>query len=315
MMDDDGHVLDAEYDVKAEPGGRILSLVLESSSGTSANRAARNVQYRPALRLLLARLADRRAVLEEGLVDSRVTRALEEKERRLFDAPIQLDASTDAEELRLQLCSAQSSIGQAAGAVKGGNSTKRIRLRLTVPGYGLADSARLAADLSRPTESRSELSDVLPGQLRLGAQQGPAFEVEARAARPRSGAGYQADPLVRRAVEQYAVHCAAACYPDHTVMDVGAIASYDLRAFKGNEELHIEVKGSIGTVDNVELTVAEVAHARTIRTDLVVVDQINYERKADGSIHTYGGRLRRWTDWQPADQALQPTRYRYTLPE
>ncbi|WP_395110603.1 hypothetical protein [Actinomadura sp. SCN-SB] len=148
--DDDGRELDAEYAVEIEPGSELLSLVLESSSGASTKRAARNTEYRPALRLLLERLKQRGAVLQAGLLDSRSTRSMPESDRRLFSEPIRLSDVHDIEELRKRLCNAQTTIGQAEGATKGGNASKRIRLRLTVPGYKASDATRLAADLASP---------------------------------------------------------------------------------------------------------------------------------------------------------------------
>lgn len=136
-------------------------------------------------------------------------------------------------------------------------------------------------------------------------------------ARPRSsGAGYIADPVLRRAIEQYAVRQAGALYPGWQIRDVGTTESYDLHATKGSEEVHIEVKGSTMRVGRIELTVNEVTHARSeVRTDLVVVDQIEWDRQPDGSIRPHGGRRRHWTGWRPADEALSPTRFRYRLPE
>lgn len=72
--------------------------------------------------------------------------------------------------------------------------------------------------------------------------------------------------------------------------------------------------GSTRSVVDVELTVNEVRHARDIRTDLYVVDQIRLERLDDGTIRTTGGRVRHWLTWSPADASLSPTRYRYQLP-
>lgn len=495
---DDGRVLDAEYTVETEPDSGLLSLVLESSSGSSTTRAPRNAEYRPALRLLLERLKARRAVMEDGLVDSRVTRSLPEAERRLFTEPIRLADVHDVQALRRRLCTAQTTVGQSPIATKGGNATKRIRLRLTVPGYTSADAARLASDLAAPIgqEPRTvftppasplnrwweedpaerfwmEITDrpdlgsnlralqhngtggefwsyslvtaIKPGDLVLHwhkslhgqpgivgystAAEGPyddqlvwdargtyglqrpantkprpawryeltgytplatpigqqtlrpletqlraikndleagidgplyfpfvfsptrplrtaqAYLVKVPAAildllpnlaeltrttppgrkqrprpvgprRPRSrtGAGYLADPILRKAIEEHAVRRARDLYPDHQITDVGAICSYDLRAVKGDEEIHVEVKGSTGSADTVELTTNEVSHARTTRTDLVVIDQITWQRLPDGTIQPNGGRCRHWTHWQPNETDLHPTRYRYTLP-
>ena len=52
------------------------------------------------------------------------------------------------ETLRLRLTAAQGRIGQSPDASKGGNSSKRIRLRLVVPGYAADEADRLAVRLA-----------------------------------------------------------------------------------------------------------------------------------------------------------------------
>ena len=54
------------------------------------------------------------------------------------------------------LGTAQAKIAQAPDATKGGNSTKRIRLRLDVPGFRLGDAARLAQTLAAPVAQDAE---------------------------------------------------------------------------------------------------------------------------------------------------------------
>jgi hypothetical protein len=128
-------------------------------------------------------------------------------------------------------------------------------------------------------------------------------------------AGRFADAEMRVATESYAVKLASDYYREqgYEVTEVGK--PYDLLAVKASgEELHVEVKGSTVPVDDVQLTMNEVRHAREIPTDLYVVDQIRLERLKDGTIRTSGGRVRRWPNWTPADASLSPTRYRYQLP-
>jgi hypothetical protein len=130
----------------------------------------------------------------------------------------------------------------------------------------------------------------------------------------RSGAGRITDVALRIAIESHAVRQAKDYYREqgYDVTEVGK--PYHLHAVKDDDELHVEVKGSTLSADDVELTINEVRHAHDIRTDLYVVDQIQWEVQADGTISTAGGRERRWPDWRPAEVDLTPTRYRYQLP-
>ena len=123
--------------IRWKPDGRYLALIMESSSGPSGSRPPRNPDYNRALALLFSRLGRLNAILVDALVDSRDTRrmGLPESERRLARVPIRLNQEPDIGALRRRMGTAQARIGQAPDATKGGNSTKRIRLRLDVPGY------------------------------------------------------------------------------------------------------------------------------------------------------------------------------------
>ena len=150
MVDDEDTPLDAGCRVEAD--GAHLALIMESRSGASGSRPPRNPDYNRALSVLLSRLAALDAVLVDALVDSQQTRELGllEAERRLAAVPLRLADVADMDALRRRMGTAQSKIGQAPDAAKGGNATKRIRLRFDVPSYRPADAARLADALSRP---------------------------------------------------------------------------------------------------------------------------------------------------------------------
>lgn len=150
LLDDDGRRLDAEY--LAEPDGSYIALIMESRSGASGSRPPRNPDYNQALTVLLARLGQLNALLVDAVVDSRHVRelALPESERKLIQAAVWLAAEPDVAALRRRLGTAQAKIAQAPDATKGGNSTKRTRLRLQVPGYSPGDADRLAAVLASP---------------------------------------------------------------------------------------------------------------------------------------------------------------------
>jgi hypothetical protein len=84
--DDSGQIIDAEFIVEREEDQ--LPLILSSASGPAGTRPARNTAYRPALALLLARLRDLDAVIQDTLVDSRSTQrhGTLEAQRRLISS-------------------------------------------------------------------------------------------------------------------------------------------------------------------------------------------------------------------------------------
>jgi hypothetical protein len=293
----DDQVLDAEYSVETD--GDHLAIVLESMSGRAEGRAHRNTDYRPALELLLKRLKARRAVIEAAVVDSRRTQLLPEASRSLISGPVNLVDVADVSLFRRRLTSAQTTIGQAPGARLPGNSTKRVRLRLTVPGYGVSDAGRLAADLSNSPSSQAASepgpSKLPPRQPTLGAEVDPPSGGGGRS-------GYMTDQELKKAIERHAVQTVMDHYQiveKYDVENVGDHESYDIRAKRGTEELHIEVKGSSGLADKVDLTRNEVDHAHRADTHLVIVDQIRWRRLPGGTIETSGGRARRWTRMDP----------------
>ncbi|MEV4764690.1 DUF3883 domain-containing protein [Micromonospora chokoriensis] len=314
MTDDHGQALDAEYSVERD--GDHLAVILESMSGRADGRPPRNTHYRPALELILRRLKERRAVIETAIVDSRRTQLLPESGRSLISEPVRLADVPDPHLLRRRLTNAQTTIGQAPDARRPGNSTKRIRLRLSVPGYDSSDADRLAVDLAaRPLPD----ADGEPDRRPLPARQPTAGdEVTSPGRDGRSGgSGYMTDQVLKVALEQHAVLIAMDHYRDvegYDVENVGNRRSYDIRAIRGTEELHIEVKGSSGLADKVELTSNEVDHAHGTDTHLVIVDEIRWRKLPDGTVETSGGRARRWTAWTPAEEHLTPARYWYRPP-
>lgn len=143
LTDARGRTLNSEYFVEVD--GHHLALILESQGG----KPRRNPDYREALLLLLDRLKDLGAIIEIALVDSLVTQRnnIAEAERTVLGGPVPLALVTDLLALRRRLTTGQTAIAQRPG-VRGGNSTKRLRIRLSVPGYGLGEVERLAADLA-----------------------------------------------------------------------------------------------------------------------------------------------------------------------
>jgi hypothetical protein len=149
-LDEEGTVLDAEYHV--EPDGQAFALILESRGGGEAGSSRpRHPDYNRALSILLHRLARLDSVLVDALVDSTSTRALglPASGRRIADGPVRLRQEPDLEALRHRMGAAQARVGRSPESSGGGNRTKRIRLRLEVPGFATTDVERLEQALAR----------------------------------------------------------------------------------------------------------------------------------------------------------------------
>jgi hypothetical protein len=100
----------------------------------------------------------------------------------------------------------------------------------------------------------------------------------------------------------------------YVVEDVSAGKSWDLEVTRDSEVRRVEVKGSAGIRDAVDLTANEVRSATDWSPcDLFVVDSIELIVGPD-SVRTRGGRSRLWADWTPAPDALEPVAYSHLLP-
>ena len=129
-------------------------------------------------------------------------------------------------------------------------------------------------------------------------------------------AGFCADPVLKKAIEMQAVRQAISHYESngYTVEDVGAYRSYDLHVVRGDEVRHVEVKGSQGSVEKILLTRNEVTHANDYgQTDLVVVEEIEWERQLDGTVVTQDGHMALHPEWRPSPENLTPLSYEYFL--
>jgi hypothetical protein len=322
LVDDGGRGLEAEYAI--EPDGSYLALVMDSRSGPSGSRRSRNPDYNQALRVLLERLARLDAVLVDALVDSRRTRewGLPESDRRLIPAPIRLATVTDMEELRRGMGTVQAKIAQAPDATKGGNSTKRIRLRVDVPGYGLGDAARLGQVLAAPTVptavGQAEARRLAPaaGSPVAEAEEAIAHAAGKRGSRGR-GQGFQIDQEAKVAVEVHAMNVATAHYArDWDVEDVHGTESFDLVCRRGGEEKHVEVKGTTQDGTEVLLTPNEVSHAREIQhVALFILSNVVVERADDGTVTATGGVRHHYDPWHIDDGTLIPLGFRYQVPD
>jgi hypothetical protein len=324
VRDDSGDELDAEYSVERD--GEFLALILESGGGPSGSRPARNADYRKGLAVLLDRLRALGTVIQDALVDSAFTqrRGIPEAERRLLSTPVRLVDEVDIEALRLRLTSAQLNVGRAPGTPKGGNSSKRIRLRVRVAGFSPKDASLLADELAQPSLPSVLLS--LPPE-RLRSETSPSSEAQQieeavahAAGKPThrgQGQGFQVDQAVKVAVEDRAMRAASEFYgKDWDVEDVHGNQSYDLICRHDGEVKHVEVKGTTTSGTEVILTLNEVKHARVYpNTALFVLSNITIERLENGTVTATGGDEHVYDPWLIGNGTLVPLGFRYIVPD
>jgi hypothetical protein len=77
----------------------------------------------------------------------------------------------------------------------------------------------------------------------------------------------------------------------------------------------VEVKGSTGALILVELTRNEVTHARSCSCETALAAVESIQLKPGSTPSATGGRLRLFSPWAIEDQALEPLRYSYRLPQ
>ncbi|WP_285663822.1 hypothetical protein [Actinorhabdospora filicis] len=208
----DGTELNAEFELTADGDG--FALTLHSAGGkVTGSDLPRNSDYAEALRTLLTRLGSIGAVLTGALLDSARGRNLDVAARHvsLRDRayPVALADVGDMEGLRLAITASLGDVARGAGTRKSGNNSKRVRLAVSLPaGHGM-DAAALARVL---TAAGGVVAPVAAGGVTSPAG----------TRRPGGGQGRQADPAVRKAVEECAMAAATAHYLQRgwTVTDV-----------------------------------------------------------------------------------------------
>jgi hypothetical protein len=119
VLDDDGHALDAHLEIEGN------DIVFHSRGGTKG-KDAQNADYSSGLRLLLRRIQDSKLSLAAVWVDSSMVQQMPLEERRIL---AQDETGAQAEQLLALLATRMKDVGREP-ASKGGNTTKRLRLRL-----------------------------------------------------------------------------------------------------------------------------------------------------------------------------------------
>lgn len=190
---------------------------------------------------------------------------------------------------------------------------QRVRGALYFP-FNFHKARPLRAAQAYLTKFPSALLAVIPELAEPAADEAPA-KPSAKTARRGSVSRYLKDSLLRMAIERYAVERAKQHYFVQGATEIIELGKpYDLLVRGLGAERHVEVKGSSTSAIAVELTANEVYHAHHhVPTDLVVVDGIEF-RRAESEYELSGGQLHVFADWQPEEEHLSPTRFRYDLP-
>ncbi|MGA5870691.1 MrcB family domain-containing protein [Streptomyces cinereoruber] len=130
----------------------------------------------------------------------------------------------------------------------------------------------------------------------------------------RSGQGFRLTSAERQAIERRGVDVASEFFAVQgwKVQDVGARESFDLLLKRGDERLHVEVKGTTSAGHDVILTRAEVEKQRKYYPNnaLVIVHSIHLDRTGDEPIAS-GGALHCTSPWEIADEDLSVISYAY----
>ncbi|MFD8631352.1 MrcB family domain-containing protein [Streptomyces sp. NPDC059533] len=157
----------------------------------------------------------------------------------------------------------------------------------------------------------------LPGDVAVEVReaQESADTTAGRRKSRRSGQGFLLTAGERRAIELRAVLLATEHFQAEgwSVKDVGATQSYDLKLSRGEERLHVEVKGTTSEGTQVILTRSEVERQRELapHNALVVVHSINLDRSTEPPSAT-GGVLHCTSPWIIEDDSLTVISYVHT---
>ena len=105
--------------------------------------------------------------------------------------------------------------------------------------------------------------------------------------------------------------CSTQAAADHQqVLDVSASKSFDDIARRGGVELHVEVKGLVGSLPQVLLTINEKRHAQQWE-HLAILTNISVERSGD-AVSASGGDLRYIDPWRIDEGDLEPVQFRWS---
>ncbi|WP_438026352.1 EVE domain-containing protein [Sorangium sp. So ce233] len=207
-----------------------------------------------------------------------------------------------------------------AGLSGAGETDRKVWAAFFDTGLQTLDDARLNAEYARlwgPNGDAAPLENEAP-DVDLGAADPTEKRAHVFASGQRTrGQGREADPAVRRAVEERAMKLAEGHYRalGFNVENTATTRPFDFRCTRDELEVRVEVKGTRTAGEAIEVTSAEVENARGTgwRTDLFIVHWI-VVTPIGGEPVASGGTVRIVEGWKPADEHLTPTRFQYAVP-
>lgn len=310
-----GTELDATFSVENVDGQ--LRLTVESRGGARGAPNERNTQYDDGLRVLLARLGDRNAEITDALVTSATSlrKYPADEERRVrteHDFPIRV-ADHDPDMLRRAFGRAMRKAARDPVLTSSGNNNKRVTFSINVPGANVVEelAAYLRTGLNGSAPKAPENTEHAWSPATISNAGSPASTSPRRQ-------GYMADARKRKAIEDRAMALARDAYEDlgFAVTDVSGNNPYDLHCtHPDGSEVRVEVKGTTGSGDTIQLTVGEVKHAQRYKGNvaLFVVSGIGIEDGPNGPVG-HGGAVTWTKTWDVESGTLTATRFDWTAP-
>lgn len=228
LQADDGRPLHAH--ITLDDGPDVWSVIVESRGGKIGTKSARNPGYAVGLRTILGRLGAMRCVVLDALVASREVSALADKDRRVdgLEFPISLSTTSDIGLLAASLQRGQRDVGAAAEA-KGGNTTKRLLLKVMSP--TALTTEQMASRLARAAAMGHVQPEALAeaaADLEAEGHFDPHGQVQGRRLVMRAIADRQGQPAFRRRVlKAYAHRCAFTGCMVERVLDAAHILPYN----------------------------------------------------------------------------------------
>ena len=136
-----------------------------------------------------------------------------------------------------------------------------------------------------------------------------AVSVLAGKRRRSSSQGFQVSPRIRKAIELKAMEMATEYFHQlgWIVKDVSPNKPYDLNCMRGDDELHVEVKGTTSSGAQILLTPNEVKHAQRKYPDMALFIAINLQvDNTEDDLKVTGKEFKVFMPWELKDEDIKP---------